>query len=118
MYLRHIIVFNRARAALVDIEKDPSPFVEATLDLIAETTQVDVRDYLQHVSVNLMGHAMPVPSPGYLSFANVPQVSERIVLAGVDTGRLPLFFEACDSGLQAAATLLKNTMPPDLKNSI
>jgi len=48
------------------------------------------------------------PKLNYLTFDNVPQFSERIIFAGVDTGRLPLFYEACDSGLQAANQLLAN----------
>jgi len=51
---------------------------------------------------------MPIPKTDYLTFSNVPQFSDRIIFAGVDTGRLPLFYEACDSGLQAANQLLNN----------
>ncbi len=52
---------------------------------------------------NLMGHAMPIPSPGYLfQDANVHPDAEMIY-SGVDNGRLPLLFEALDSGIQAAS---------------
>lgn len=96
------------REKLVDIEKDPRNFADATIQLIEETTGFEIADYVEHVTLNLLGHAMPIPKPGYLTFDAVPQFSDRIVFAGVDTGRLPLFFEACDSGLQAAEILLKN----------
>ena len=56
-----------------------------------------------------MAHAMPMPKPNYLSFDSVPSFGKNIIIAGADTGRLPLFFDACDSGLQAAQQLLENT---------
>ncbi|MEM8895955.1 MAG: hypothetical protein AAGC88_15335, partial [Bacteroidota bacterium] len=52
--------------------------------------------------VNLMGHAMPVPSPGYLLNDANDHPSAGMIYAGVDNGRLPLLFEALDSGVQAA----------------
>jgi protoporphyrinogen oxidase len=55
--------------------------------------------------IKVMGHAMPVPKPGYL-FKDANQHPERqMIYAGVDNGRLPLLFEALDSGL-VATTLL------------
>ena len=96
------------RAQLEDIEKDPRKFVDSTIQLIEDTTKISLAESVEHVTVNLLGHAMPIPKPGYLTFQEVPQYSNKIVFAGVDTGRLPLFLEACDSGLQAADRLLKN----------
>ena len=56
---------------------------------------VDVREAHIHV----MGHAMAIPAPGFL----FPSLSAtKLKYAGVDAGRLPLLFEALDSGLQAA----------------
>ena len=52
---------------------------------------------------------MPIPKPEYLSFKDVPSHSSNIIFAGVDTGRLPLFYEACDSGIQAGKKLLEET---------
>ncbi len=96
------------RETLVTIEKNPKEFVDATIALIEEQTGTELEIYVEHVVVNLLGHAMPIPKPGYMSFQNVPQFSDKIIFAGVDTGRLPLFYEACDSGLQAAKQLLDN----------
>ena len=49
--------------------------------------------------IHVMGHAMAIPKPGFL----FPDFSEtKLRYAGVDAGRLPLLFEALDSGLMAA----------------
>jgi hypothetical protein len=46
-----------------------------------------------------MGHAMPIPQPGYLfNDANKSRGNSNLAYAGVDNGRLPLLFEAIDSG--------------------
>lgn len=97
------------RNQLVKIEEAPGNFVESTIDLIEEETGTYLRDHLEHVNIKLMGHAMPIPKPGYLSFKDVPTHSSNIIFAGVDTGRLPLFYEACDSGIQAGKILLEET---------
>ncbi len=49
--------------------------------------------------VNVMGHAMAIPRPGFL-FQDLS--SAGLSYAGVDAGKLPLLFEALDSGLSAA----------------
>lgn len=94
------------RHKLVELEEDPQPFIDATIDLIEEETGKEFASTIKHVNLHFMGHAMPIPTPGYLSFEPVQRCSDRILLAGVDTGRLPLFFEACDSGIQAAKELI------------
>ncbi|WP_027418977.1 NAD(P)-binding protein [Crocinitomix catalasitica] len=96
------------RGKLVEIEKNPDEFVAGTIALIEEETGTALSDFVAYVNVNVLGHAMPIAKPGYLSFNDVPSFSDRIVYAGVDTGRLPLFFEACDSGLQAGEKILNN----------
>jgi len=96
------------RELLIDIEKKPEAFVEATLKLIEQTTKTNLIDFIEHVNINVMGHAMPIAKPNYLSLDSVPEYKNNIVFAGVDTGRLPLFFEACDSGLQAGKKIIKN----------
>ena len=53
--------------------------------------------------VHPIGHGMPIPEPGYVG----DNLNDRIpfpnfAVAGVDHGRLPLFFEALDSGIEAA----------------
>lgn len=53
--------------------------------------------------INVMGHAMAIPKPGYLFNDANTKSSSGIVYAGVDNGRLPLLFEALDSGIAAAS---------------
>jgi len=100
------------RHQLVDIEDNPEAFVAATIELIEQTTHTPIADKVVHVSVNMMGHAMPIAKPNYLSLDTVPEHKNNIVFAGVDTGRLPLFFEACDSGLQAGRKIIENCNKP------
>jgi len=53
--------------------------------------------------IKVMGHAIPLPKPGYL-FQDVNASDEaKMIYAGVDTNRLPLLYEALDSGIQAAS---------------
>lgn len=94
------------REALIRIEEEPDDFVRATIELIEQETGTSLEEYVRHVNLNVLGHAMPIPKPNYLTFSDVPNFSDHIIFAGVDTGRLPLFYEACDSGLQAATQLL------------
>ena len=51
--------------------------------------------------INVMGHAMAIPGPGFL-FNDANHQNTELAYAGVDNGRLPLLFEALDSGLMAA----------------
>ncbi len=104
------------RERLAAIEKEPSPFVEATIQLIEKETGTTITDHLEHVNIKLMGHAMPIPKPGYLSFSDVPSYASNIIFAGVDTGRLPLFYEACDSGIQAGRSVLEDLNVDDYES--
>ena len=97
---------SEQRNALVDLETHPEKIVDATVQLIEEETGSSFANAIEHVTVKLMGHAMPIPLPNYLSFEASKAIHPRIHLAGVDTGRLPLFYEACDSGIQAAKAVL------------
>lgn len=65
---------------------------------------------IEQAFIKVMGHAMPLPEPNYLlNNPNLRRSEKNLVYAGVDTGRLPLFLEAIDSGLQAVQELnLKN----------
>ena len=81
---------------------------------IAENTLAYVESYfgramkglVKHVFIKAMGHAMPVPVPGYLfDDKNLHDKSPRMAYAGVDNGRLPLLIEAVDSGIKAANSL-------------
>lgn len=96
---------SQDRQKLVGIEENPRNFIDSTIHTIENETNVKLANKIKHVNLKVMGHAMPIPAPGYLSMSDIPVLSDRIVFAGVDTGRLPLFSEACDSGLQAANTV-------------
>ena len=75
---------------------------------IAAETQNHIQSMLQKkiqvdaCYIKVMGHAMPIPKPGYLFRDANQNPAARMIYAGVDNGRLPLLFEALDSGLQAA----------------
>lgn len=51
--------------------------------------------------IHVMGHAMPIPKPGFLFFDANQHPKAKMKFAGVDNGRLPLLFEAVDSGIRA-----------------
>jgi hypothetical protein len=48
---------------------------------------------------------MPIPQPGYLTKKRT-LFKDNLAFADVDTGRLPLMFDALDSGIQAAKKLI------------
>ena len=76
------------------IARETQGYVEKTLG-----RNIDV----EACFIKVMGHAMPIPTPNYL-FRDANACSEaKMVYAGVDNGRLPLLFEALDSGIQAAS---------------
>lgn len=103
---------SRNREALIGIESNPKSIVEKTIDYIEHSLEEDIRTKLKKVNVNLMGHAMPLPKPGYLKQDwNKNRPLSNFTYAGVDTGKLPLFFEAVDSGLKAAEELNNAKMP-------
>ncbi len=57
---------------------------------------------VEKVFIKAMGHAMPIPVPGYLfNDHNINRKHKNLAFAGVDNGRLPLLLEAVDSGLCA-----------------
>lgn len=61
---------------------------------------------VEKVFMKPMGHAMPVPVPGYLlKDKNQNRPYPNLTFAGVDNARLPLLFEALDSGICAAKLL-------------
>ncbi len=94
------------RNALVDIEKNPQVIVSDTINKISDYLGNDVASVVDKVFVKLMGHAMPIPYPGYLfNDKNQTRSEKDLVYAGVDNSRLPLLFEAMDSGIQAAQLL-------------
>lgn len=95
-----------ARKDLLEIAANPSPIVEQAVTVAENVLQQRLRHAVIAADVKLHGHAMPIPVPNYLfNDANPRRTNPNLAYAGCDNGYLPLFFEAVDSGLTAAAHL-------------
>ena len=72
---------------------------------IAHTSVVlgrDITKNVRRVMIQKLGHSMPCPVPGSMrGDPNQARKHERVLYAGVDTGRLPLASEAIDSAMVA-----------------
>jgi hypothetical protein len=91
------------RAYLMDVEKQPDLLVNETIKRIGEYIGDDISAKVEKVFVKVMGHAMPIPYPGYLfNDQNENRSEKNLVYAGVDNSRLPLLYEALDSGIEAS----------------
>lgn len=94
------------RNKLLQIDKIAPSLVEQTISTIEEVFGNPIRQGIEKVYLKVMGHAMPIPVPNFLlKDPNRTAIETGIAYAGVDSGRLPLFFEAADSGLMAARLL-------------
>jgi protoporphyrinogen oxidase len=91
------------RNYLADIDQHKYRVINETKGYIEE--MLGQKIYPEATFIKVMGHAMPIPEPGYLlKDANVhPDAS--MIYAGVDNGRLPLLFEAIDSGIKAGGLI-------------
>ena len=87
------------RNYLVTIPEHKEKIVEETLTYIEEmlNEKLDV----ESCYINVMGHAMAIPQKGFL-FNDANDKNVSLIYSGVDNARLPLLFEAIDSGLKAA----------------
>lgn len=95
-----------SREDLRNVEANKAVITEKTLGYLNTYFDRDISDMVRHVYVKVMGHAMPVPKSGYLfQDANVDRRHPNLTFAGVDNHRLPLLFEAMDSGIQAVKAL-------------
>ncbi len=84
-----------------DLESSYNTIVYETIKRMSTYYKKDISVAVKKAHVKLLGHAMPIPKPGYLTKPRNKFV-DNLAFAGVDTGRLPLFFDALDSGIQAA----------------
>ncbi len=93
------------RIYLKNIESHAESVILHTLKQMASHFQVqvsDLEDNMIQAFIKVMGHAMPIPYVGYLfREKNRLRKNPNITYAGVDSGRLPLFLEALDSGIVA-----------------
>tara|TARA_B110000259_G_scaffold113902_2_gene129851 strand:- start:814 stop:2316 length:1503 start_codon:yes stop_codon:yes gene_type:complete len=89
------------RSQLLTVEDHKDRIVNETLTYMRSMIKEPIRP--EAAFVHVMGHAMSIPTPHYL-FNTYPEIG-NIKFAGADTGRLPLLFEAIDSGIMAANSL-------------
>ncbi len=95
-----------SRKDLINVESNAAIIADQTISYISEYFHTDIESLVLEVQIKVMGHAMPIPEVGYLfNDANRLIPNSNIRYAGVDNGRLPLFFEAVDSALSAVESL-------------
>ena len=88
------------------IEERKQIFINQILSHIEKYFNKSLESQIEKVVIKQMGHAMPIPIQGYLfNDANKNRSNLNLVYAGVDNGRLPLLFEALDSGITACQAL-------------
>lgn len=96
------------RKKMPKILANPNTIVEEGVSFLNEYFQANCQEFINSAHIKVMGHAMPVPKKGYLfNDRNEQTKKDNFLFAGVDNGRLPLMFEALDSGI-LAANLINN----------
>lgn len=96
----------KSREDLIHVKENKEPIAQKTIDQISAYFGKDITSAVQKVFIKVMGHAMPIPAPGYLfDDKNQYRKNKNLVYAGVDNSRLPLLAEAVDSGLEAVRLL-------------
>ena len=94
------------RILLASITDTAQAIVAKTIEKICLYFNQDITSQVKKVFIKVMGHAMPIPKTNYLfNDKNLSRSEPNMVYAGVDNSRLPLLFEALDSGIQAIAEL-------------
>lgn len=94
------------RPYLANIRRHDQKITRETVKTINQFFDKDVGPLVEKVFIKVLGHAMPIPKTHYLFRDKNPHRSEpNLVYAGVDNSRLPLLFEALDSGIQAVKEL-------------
>lgn len=91
------------REYLTTIEANKSRIVTETQDYIE--TMLGQKIKPEAAFIHVMGHAMPIPKPGYLFQDANQHPDAKLTFAGVDNGRLPLLFEALDAGVMVGSIL-------------
>ena len=91
---------EREMMSLIETRKEI--FIDQTVDRLEHYFDKSLINRIEKIYITQMGHAMPIPIPGYLFVdANDFKSNANLTFAGVDNGRLPLLFEALDSGIVA-----------------
>ena len=92
-----------SRNDLIQVEANKQRIVKTTAQHISKYFGWDIQASILQVDIKVMGHAMPVPGVGHLfDDKNQYRKNKNMIYAGVDNSRLPLLFEAVDSGILAA----------------
>jgi len=96
------------RKDLPKLKNNLEHFTKNTISYLNEYFDTDLTTSIEKVFVKVMGHAMPIPTTNYLfKDKNNERLYPNLTFAGVDNGRLPLLFEAVDSGIKAVKELEK-----------
>lgn len=96
------------RKEMPKIMANPKAIIKEAINYLNQFFNTNSQRYIQSAHIKVMGHAMPVPTKGYLfNDRNKKTKNQNFFFAGVDNGRLPLMFEALDSGI-FAANLINN----------
>jgi protoporphyrinogen oxidase len=93
-----------SRPYLADIDQHKEQIISDVLTKIQEALNRKLSPEAAYI--NVMGHAMPIPKPGYLLKDANHSLDAQMIYAGVDNGRLPLLFEAIDSGILASKRVI------------
>ena len=97
------------RAELLKVIEQPQFIVNKTIEHIEQHTQMKIRDNIKKCFIKAHGHGMAICKPNFLfNDRNEIIKNTHFAFAGCDNGRLPLFFEAVDSGLVAADIINQN----------
>ena len=89
-----------------NIFKNAQAIANRTVRAINNYFDEKINGAVEKMFFKVHGHGMSIPKPGFLfDDQNNHRQYPDLVYAGVDNARLPLFFEAVDSGLEAAKLL-------------
>ncbi|TRX50642.1 FAD-binding protein [Fulvivirga sp. M361] len=92
-----------SREDLINAEVNKSQIAQMTVKHLSGYFEKDLSNQVERIDIKVMGHAMPIPGKNHLfKDKNLHRSNKNIAYAGVDNGRLPLLFEAMDSGIIAA----------------
>jgi hypothetical protein len=94
------------RKVLLDEELLKTDILNQTIKAIERFWDVALYDSIVEVHMRPIGHGMAIPTPQMLN-TDFESPFPNMVLAGADTGRLPLMLDALDSGIKAANRLLR-----------
>lgn len=94
------------RKLLPKIKENKDNFTFNTIEFLNSYFDTSLQSNIEKVFIKVMGHAMPIPTTNYLfNDKNDIRKYPNLTFAGVDNSRLPLLFEAVDSGLKAVDLL-------------